>query len=187
MTWKSDANKFLRVKDGVKLNASLDMAVVTLEPWFAAAQLEAWVTSGIRTSEDQLQTILKYCIKHGVDKQFKEILTCGVMDKIDLGDQGTIYTWQRAWSRLLNIGVIVNPPMPARCLMDYWRNNENRKGILIGHSPHYYEKAIDISGGSDRSPVNEAEVVKKAIAARVPYIRGYLLEPKNNCCHVDTY
>lgn len=183
---KSASNKFLKVKEGVRLNPKLDEAIAELEKDFAEEGLEAWVTSGERTSEDQLDTIQKYAKRNGVEKEFPEILTCGVNDKIDFGTQ-KIFTWQRAWSRLLNIGVIVNPPLPAKCLFDYMRDGVNKKGTIIGYSPHYYGKAIDIGGGSDKSPVNEAEVVKKAIARRAPGIKGLLLEPKNNCCHVDLY
>lgn len=184
--WKSDKNEFLKVKEGVRLNDRIDTAIVTLESYFKAAGLHAWVTSGERSSEDQLETIRKYAKSNGVDKEFPEILACGVDDKIDFTHE-KIYTWQRAWGKLLNIGVIVNPPKPARCLFDYFRGGENRKGTIINYSPHFFGKALDIGGGTDKNPENEAEVVKKAIADKAPGIKGYLLEPKNNCCHVDIY
>lgn len=184
--FKSSQNKFLKVKEGVRLNPDLDAAVVELEKDFAEAGLVAWVTSGERTSEDQLDTIRSYAKRNGVEKEFPEILTCGVDDKIDFGHE-KIYTWQRAWSRLLNIGVIINPPKPSKALFDYIRDGVNKKGQTINYSPHYYGRAVDIGGGTDRSPSNEAEVVKKAIARRAPGIKGIVLEPKNNCCHVDIY
>jgi hypothetical protein len=184
MKWKSDNNIWLTVKEGVKLNELLDDAAVELEKDFAAAKLKARITSGERDSDDQLNTVQTYARRYGIEKEFPEILTCGVNDKINLGRE-TIYTWQRAWSRLLNIGVIVNPPKPAKCLFDYWKDGVNKKGQEIGYSPHWYGKGLDIGGGSDYTPVNEAEVVKKAIARKAPFIRSYLLEPKNNCCHVN--
>lgn len=186
MNWKSDNNKYLRVKEGVRLNDDLDSAAVELEKDFAEAGVFAWITSGERTSEDQLDTVRKYAIRYGVEKEFPEILTCRLDDKIDFGHE-KIYTWQRAWSRLLNIGVIVNPPKPAKALFDYIRNGVNKKGHEIGYSPHWYKKAMDIGGGEDRDTSNEVAVVKKALARKAPYIKGYLNEPKNNCCHVDIH
>jgi hypothetical protein len=109
------------------------------------------------------------------------------LDKIDFGDGKKIATWQRAWSRLLNKGIIVNPPLEAECLFDYFRNGVNKKGQKIGMSPHYYGKAFDISGGEDYNPVNETEVIKHALADKLKGLKGYLLERKQNCLHVDCY
>lgn len=178
-------NKFLKVKPGVVLNETIEARIVALDKYYQAANLVAYVTSGERSSNDQLQTIRNYCVRHGVDKEFPEILTCGVMDKIDFGEGKKLFTWQRAWSRLLNIGLVVNPPMPAACLFDYIRNGVNKKGEVIGHSPHYFGRAFDIGGGMDKDLSNEFAVLKAAIADGMKGIKGWLMEPKNNCLHID--
>lgn len=180
-------NKWLTVgvKSGVRLTSIIEPVIVALDKYFEAANLTARVTSGERTSGDQLTIIRKYAASFGVDKEFPEIKTCGVLDKIDFGEGKKLFTWQRAWSRLLNTGVIVNPPLPAACLFDYIREGVNKKGQIINQSPHYYGKAFDIGGGLDHDPTNELAVIKKALADKLPGLKGYLLERKQNCLHID--
>jgi len=178
-------NKFLIVKRGVRLNDRIESAIVELDKDFEAANLVAYVTSGERSSQDQLDTIRKYCARYEVDIEFPEIKTCGVLDKINFGEGKKLFTWQRAWSRLLNKGVIINPPLPAEVLFDYIRNGVNKKGTQIGHSPHYFGKAFDIGGGFDHDITNEVKVLQAAIDRGINGIKGYLPERKNNCLHVD--
>jgi len=179
-------NKWLTVgkNSGVRLTPIIEPVIIALDSYFEKANVKARVTSGERTSGDQLAIIRKYCEAYGVDQEFPEILTCQVLDKIDLGEAGKIFKWQRAWSRLLNKGIIVNPPAPAKCLFDYIRDGVNKKGNEIGLSPHYYGKAFDISGGVDHDPTNELAVIQSAMG-KVKGLKGYLLERKQNCLHVD--
>jgi hypothetical protein len=176
-------NEWLQVRRGVRTTPIIEPVILALDAYFKEANLKATVTSGERTSGDQLTIIRNYAKSFKVDQEFKEILTCGVLDKIDFGSE-KIFTWQRAWSRLLNIGVIVNPPVQAKVLFDYVRDGVNKKGQIINQSPHYYGKAFDIGGGVDHDPTNELEVLKKAMG-KVRGLKGYLLERKQNCLHVD--
>lgn len=178
-------NKHLIPVGGVKMNDRCEYVIVAMDEYFKQAGIVAYVTRVESTSQDQLNIIRKYCVRYGVDKEFPEIKTCGVMDKIDFGEGKKIFTWQRAWSKLLNIGVIINPPLPAICLFDYIRNGVNKKGTEIGHSPHYYGKAFDIGGGVDHDITNELVVVEKAFKEKLKGMKGYLPERKNNCIHVD--
>jgi hypothetical protein len=171
---------FLIVKPEVKLTPTIAFVIKGIDKYFEEAGLKAFVTSGERTSVDQLNTIRKYCDRYGVDKEFPEVKTCGVNDKID-----KYYVWQKAWSRLLEKGVIINPPMPASCLFDYIRNGVNKKGQIINHSPHYYGRAFDIGGGLDHDISNELPIVEKAFKERLRGMRGYLPERMNNCLHID--
>lgn len=180
-------NEWLRVKKGVRLTPDIEPVIAALDAYFKAANLVATVTSGERTSGDQLTIIRNYAATFKVDVEFPEIKTCGVLDKIDFGDGKKIFTWQRAWSRLLNQNIIVNPPLDAACLFDYIRDGKNKKGQVIGKSPHYYGKAFDVGGGIDHDPTNELEVIKKALADKLPGLKGYLLERKQNCLHCDCY
>lgn len=163
----------------------IEPVILALDAYFKEANLKAVVTSGERTSGDQLVIIRKYSANFAVDVEFPEIKTCGVLDKIDFGNE-KIYTWQRAWSRLLEQNIIVNPPLDAKPLFDYIRDGVNKKGITIGKSPHYYGKAFDIGGGIDHDPTNELAVIKNAMG-KVRGLKGYLLERKQNCLHVDCY
>ncbi len=176
-------NEWLQVRRGVRMTPTIEPVILALDAYFKEANLKATVTSGERTSGDQLTIIRNYSASSKVDIEFPEIKTCGVLDKIDFGSE-KLFTWQRAWSRLLNVGIIVNPPLDARCLFDYVRDGVNKKGQTIGKSPHYYGRAFDIGGGLDHDPTNELAVIKAAIG-KVKGLKGYLLERKQNCLHVD--
>lgn len=178
----SSKNQYLKVNRGVLMTSTIEPVIVALDKYFKEAKLIANVTSGERTSGDQLRIIRNYCAQFKIDVEFPEIKTCGVLDKID-----GLFAWQKAWSRLLNKGIIVNPPLKAECLFDYFRDGVNKKGQVINQSPHYYGKAFDIGGGIDHDPTNELEVIKKALADKLPGLKGYLLERKQNCLHVDCY
>ena len=179
-------NRFLVVKSKVRLNTTIMPVIEALDSYFEKAGLRSYVSSGERNSEDQLEVIQQYCELYGIEKEFPEILTCDVNDTIDMGGGQKIFTWQRAWSRLLNKGVIVNPPRPAKCLFDYIRDGVNKKGQEIGYSPHFYGKAFDIGGiKNDGDVENEVKVIQEAIKDKLPGLKGYLLERANNCLHVD--
>lgn len=179
----SSKNQFLKVNKGVLMTSWIEPVIVSLDRYFKEANLTAYVTSGERTSGDQLRIIRNYCAQFKIDVEFPEIKTCGVLDR----EPDNTFKWQKAWSRLLNKGIIVNPPLKAECLFDYFRDGVNKKGQIINQSPHYYGKAFDIGGGLDHDPTNELEVIKKALADKLPGLKGYLLERKQNCLHVDVF
>lgn len=174
-------NKWLIVNADVKMTPIIEPVIIGLDKYFEKFQVKAFVTAGERDSFDQLRTIRKYCIRYKIDAEYPEILTCKPTDKLPNGE----YVWQRPWSKLLNIGVIINPPYPAICLFDYIRDGKNRKGKQIGHSPHYYKRALDIGGGLDHDITNEQKVVQAAKDDGLPGLVGFLPERKNNCVHVD--
>lgn len=178
-------NEFLIVDDDVKLTPVIIPVICGADKIFKREGLKSRVTSGLRTSRDQLDTIVKYCKRYNIDAEFPEILTCGINDKIDFGQSGKIYTWARAWSKLLEIGVIINPPFPAKCLFDYWRDGRNKKGQMIGHSPHYYGNAFDNGGGLDHDITNELVCWEIAKREKLPGFKFALPERKNNCVHID--
>lgn len=179
-------NKWLTVGPGVIRTPVTDKVIVALEPYFAEKQHKAIVTSVLRTPESQLELIKKECIRRGMDKEFPKILTCGV-DSITNLKTG-IYAWQQAWSRLLSLGYIVNPPKAAVVLFDYWKNGKNKKGEIIQPSSHLLGTAFDIGGrgGLDKTPADEVEIISGAMARNPKIgIRSFLLERENNCLHVN--
>jgi hypothetical protein len=181
-----DKNKYLIVNVGVRLTPVMIPVILGMEVFFEEEGVIAHITSGERTSQDQLDIIVKYAKRYDVDKEFPEILTCGIYDTIEINDNKRLFTWQRPWSRLLNKNVIINPPRPAICLFDYWRNGINKKGSLIGLSPHFYGMAYDIGGGTDHDITNELKCVKRAFESKtIPGFKGYLPERNNNCIHID--
>lgn len=176
-------NKFLLVKDGVVLTEHITPVIERLDPFFEAHKLTAWVTSGLRRPEDQLRIIRNELNKRQLSQHYQEAFE-------DIGNKTQwegkeVYAWQPAWSKLLSLGFIVNPPYPAEALMDYFRpgSDENKKGKIIGDSPHTRGTAFDIGGGKD-GVQNEALVMRAAMG-NVRGLKGYLIERNNNAIHVD--
>jgi hypothetical protein len=175
-------NKYLMLKPGVILTPTIVPVIVRLEPYFSAANLFAFVTSGLRDSEAQLALVKKYLSVKGLDKLYPSAMVCKLNDK-----DGKHYVWQMAWSHLLNIGVIINPPLAAECLMDYVRNGKNKKGQVISKTPHHTGRCFDIggAGGEDATINDELVVMNKAMNDKVPGLINILPEHNNNAIHCD--
>lgn len=147
------------------------------------------ITSGLRTPQDQINIIVEKAKRHKIEGEFYEFSVN--MNKpanfalfVD-GYKESLYWWSRTWSRLLNLGDIVNPPIPEEVLFDYVRpgSEENKKGTIIQISPHQRGIAFDIGGGQ-----NLAEKVKRVLNAkesRECFISSFLEERVNNAIHVD--
>lgn len=171
---KAYSNRYLIVPPHVVLNEDLDAVLYEIDCDFRENREK--VTSGVRTSEDQLRIIRTYLRSKGLDNTYPEAMTAEVLDRVEGSDH---FVWQKGWSALLNAGVIINPPVPAVVLMDYVRGGVNKKGQIIGMSPHTRGKAFDLSG-LDSLPIIQGLKLKGKI-------KGYLLERENNCLHVDIY
>jgi hypothetical protein len=161
----------------VVLTPYLESIVSQIEPHTGAHVVR--LTSGVRTALEQVGIIAYWALKMGVN--FPEF------DPHDLHGQTEIegkllYRWQRTWSKLLNLGIIVNPPLAAVCLEDYIVNGHNKKGEVIHESPHQKSTALDFV--CDEGVDVMLGIVKKAKVAGVP-IRGYRVERKQYCVHTD--
>lgn len=179
----SSNNKFLIVKDGVVLNDKLDKSICKLEPFFKESNHIAYVTSGIRTAEKQLQIIKDFIHNKKISDEFTELAK--VESKVIYAG-GEIYSWQLAWSKLLNAGVIINPPLKAKLLLDYINKaGKNRKGDFFNPSVHFSGKAFDIGGGPN-SVSDEKEIVMEAIKSGTCLeIVSFVVERENNCLHIN--
>lgn len=182
-------NKWLLLRPGVKLTEHISPKIVALDSFFEAAGFIAWVTSGFRSAQDQLETIRYYAIKEGVSKEFPEVLTCLLTERENFEGQ-LIYRWQKAWSRLLEVGVIINPPTSAVCLFDYIGDDGvSRKGRAFPPTSHLYGGSFDIGGNTDGiegNTTNELAVIRAAFETKaVPGLKRYKIERKNNCIHID--
>jgi len=135
------------------------------------------VTRGHSTPIEQLGTITKLAADNGVKRP--EFVVGDLHTKVTI-DGKELYTWQRTWSWLLHIGVIVNPPLIAECVEEY--NGE--KGRVINPSPHILSDPIDFSGGDDIDRVYD--VLSRAKSGNVG-IRNLKLERVNHCVHVDLF
>jgi len=177
--------RWLSYAENVMPSDAIDRTAILIDPFFEGEP--SWITSGFRTGDKQLSIIVEKIAHHGIANQFPEYMenlgkpyTDGV--KVD---EKYYYWWQRAWSKLLNLGDIVNPPVPAECLFSYIRpgSKEDKKGQIIPTSRHQQGLAFDIGGGN-----NLSEKVKRVMHANQSgncYIKSYLAERLNNCVHVD--
>ena len=181
---KASNNKFLTINHGVVLTPVIEPVIVHLDQFFQAAGLRARVTSGLRDAVSQLNIIKRYLRVRGLDARYPEVMDLLAPDQ----KIGTQYVWQQAWSHLLNVGVIINPPLAATVLMDYRnpRTGKNMIGQVINQTPHARGICFDIggAGGADATIADELEVVKRA-AGKVPGLVGYLAEHNNNAIHCD--
>ena len=165
--------KNITIKPGVVLNELQRNKLQELDPEFDFNKQIC--TSGVRDAADQIRIIRKYLTKKGLNKTYPEAMICGIDDKV--ADQ---YVWQMAWSNLLNIGVIVNPPRAAVVLMDYIRGGGNKKGQTIQPSPHMRG---DETACFDLSGLSAVPIAKRL--KEEGKIRNYLPERENNCLHID--
>lgn len=170
------SNRWLVVKKGVKEGSfETSQVIVFLDRFFESCK--SYVTSILRDPKDQLRIIIDYAKKLKVPVDFTE----NDFD-VKIGDR---YIWQKTWSRLLNLGVIISPPRPAVCLEDYIRGGVNMKGKVINASPHFTGYAFDISGQNLDKIIKVIEKAKLEDQNLKILIKNYLVEHNNNCVHVD--
>lgn len=173
-------NKWLIVRPGVILTETIDPVIAGLDPYFEGRH--AYVTSGLRTKEHQLDIIKQYAKLKGVAKEFPAVVTA-TLDAKTFYREKAVYAWQPAWSRLLERGVIINPPVAASPLFDYIRNGVNRKGVIIMPSPHMRGTAFDIGGGVDG--VEDERLIIALAIGKVAGLASVLVERENNAIHVN--
>lgn len=176
---------WLVYRDSVKKTPAISRTIELLDPFFEGERSE--ITSGLRTQADQISIILQKADRWKLREEYQEVLeneNNSADFKVNI-DGKDLFWWQRLWSKLLNIGDIVNPPVPAEVLFDYFRpgSSENRKGEVIQLSPHQRGLSFDIGGGSDL--LEKAKRVLKAYQEGTVFLKGYLVEHTNNAVHCD--
>lgn len=181
-------NKFLVIESSAIRTPQTDPVICRLDECFQ--DRPAHITSILRDSAKQLSLIKYFASLRGLDKTYPLGMEAKVEDKLasHYGYPPGTYTWQPLWSRLLNRGVLINPPKRARVLFDYFRHGSNRKGWMINQTYHSTGLAFDIGGAfHDNVILMEVEsIVAKAIN-EIPDlgIRDYVIEHGNNCLHCD--
>ena len=182
-------NKFLKLRDGVVLTPATEVVIIALDKYFEQANCIAWVTSVLRTAQDQLRIIRNELVRRKLDVKYPDAISKGVNDKVTIGGK-EYYAWQYGWSALLNVGFIVNPPIAAICLMDYISGGVNKKGKLINTSPHIAGLAFNVGGGADGisgSVANELAIIQKALDNKLKGLKSILAERNNNAVHCNVY
>jgi len=183
---KAADNKYLIVKPGVVLTPVIEPVIVHLDQFFQAAGLRARVTSGLRDAYSQLSIVQHYLRVKGIANLYPEAMATAD-PKYRVASR---YAWQLGWSHLLHMGVIINPPLAAECLMDYFgpsNKGPNRKGKTINQTPHANGVCFDIggAGGDDATIADELEVMRAAMKKGVPGLVNILPEHNNNAIHCD--
>jgi len=170
--------KMLTIRQGAKLNTALSNVVWKIAPFTGETLIE--ITSGVRNPIEQLHLIGRYALQKKI--KFPEFDAQKLHDKINIEGQ-ELYTWQRTWSMLLRLNIIINPPLAAICLEDSLRaDGSNRNGTLIQGSPHSSGTAFDISGKAGIPRI--VEILTAAKTAGVT-IKNWLVERENNAVHVN--
>jgi hypothetical protein len=182
---KSLSNKFLVVKPTVILTKHIDIVIYELDPFFKAANLKSFVTSGLRDAMGQLRIIRNALTKMGIADSYPDAFE-DINMKVEYEGK-SIYGWQLGWSKLLNLNYVVNPPFPAEVLMNYYRpgTSLNSKGKTIQSSPHFKGTAFDIGGGLNGIS-DEMAIIESALG-KVHGIKDYLPERTNNALHVNCF
>ena len=181
--------KNLTVRAGVHLTPTITRTIELMDRFFENEPSE--ITSGLRTTEEQLGIIIKKIARHKIDTEFNEFMN-GVRNHWAMNYivhvpeiNRDLYWWQRAWSKLLNIGDIVNPPYPAEVMFDYFRpgSDVNKRGEIIQISNHSRGHSFDIGGGERY--MEKGKRVVDAINSGECFIKGWLPERINNAYHID--
>lgn len=183
--------KNFKLRGGAILTPAISRTVELMDKYFEGEESE--ITSGLRTPQDQLGIIMQKAVRHGKDAEFSEFVD-GVRNRWEIDKtvhideiNRDLFWWQRLWSRLLSVSDIVNPPIPAEVMFDYFRpgSTVNKKGEVIQLSPHQRGLAFDIGGGQNL--LNKSKCVIKAINSGECFIKNWLLEHINNACHIDCH
>ena len=170
------------IRPGVVTTPTIIETLEAIDPFTHGVILD--VTSGLRTPEQQLSIIGKYAVFHSA--YYAEYEPGNVYDRVLVPELGRkVYRWQRVWSKLLNLGIIINPPLAAEALDGYIRDGVNKIGQLIQGSPHYSGQAFDLSGGPRGALLRSVENVLFLAKHGGAPIRRFLVERQNNAIHVD--
>ena len=164
-------------------NGHIDIVLNELEEYMNRtpewANFNIEITSAVRTVYTQLVIIETYANKKGI--RFAEFVS-GDPDAMVTIDRKKYYAWQRTWSKLLNVGIIINPCYDAECLHDYIVNGVNKKGSIIKQSTHMQGSAFDISGNAGLD--NLKRLIEGAMKDKIG-ISSFLVERKNNALHCN--
>ena len=182
--------KWIIYTEGVIRTPQTDVVIEKLEPYFEKAGFIGRVTSVLRDRNSQLAVIQQLAEAH-------KLILDGFELDFTLGTtfQGKeVPYWQLVWSKLLENGIIVNPPEPAVCLTDYISHDVNKKGQIIQPSPHFSGNCFDMGGRVILDGNNDLiekieevyQILLKATADNVGIAKtdsSPFIEHGNNCVH----
>jgi hypothetical protein len=169
-----DNNLFLKFRKGVIRTAETDPVIARLDRHFGHFNSQREITSIKRDPRDQLRIIINYALR------MKIKVNCSEND-LDLKLENGQYIWQEPWSRILESGIIANPPLVAATLYDYKHPVKGivKAGTVIQPSSHFTGRAFDISG-------QVGNIIEYALKEEPGIgIRSYLIERQQDCTHCN--
>ena len=160
--------------------AATDPVIQQLDIYFRAAGKKGVITSILRTPAAQLLLIQNAARDKGIiaNNFVLDFERTGTLPSSNMGEYPV---WQIVWSQLLNKGYIINPPVPAKVLLDYFNDGVNKKGETIQPSAHFTGHAFDV-GAAMNGLAETLAIVRAAQDGDAPiiYVR---VERDNNCVH----
>lgn len=179
----------LRIRPGVVLTDSISAGIKELDAAYAKGRILGEVTSGLRTEEQQLQVIKDKARKAGITHEFSFFYTMTLKSETMFEDS-LVFEWQIVWSRLMNLDYDINPPYPAKLLMDRMKYGINKKGKLYPKTEHAFGISFDVEG---RHPLTDEVMLDEYTdglleamnLGKTPSIVSYTKEAVNVCLHVN--
>jgi len=186
--FKCLSNSFLKISPGVVLTEKIDNVIFKLDRAFEKNKVIRYVVSAVRTPDKQLNLIIQYAKAKGVRANFTE-------DDVDTKTDDGLYIWQETWSKLLQLGILINPPREAKCLYSYKHPSKGvvAAGTLIKPSPHFLGIAFDISATRNvPEPQIEGSLEKIVLIVQNAIIEdktlgiySYQVEREQECMHIN--
>jgi hypothetical protein len=182
-------NKFLTAHPTFKpvITDVMVDSIRALDPCYAAHNAHAYVTSGLRDQEHQLTIIKNYAHLKALDSEFPNILKIGLHDELNFNGE-IVFSWQVPWSRLLEMGEMISPPISAKCLFDYKHPTKGwiKAGTIRTASEHFCDTDVhpfDIGGGSDLK-TSIIIVTEARQMGLLPEVIEAFIEHENNALHI---
>ena len=173
------SKKYLTLLPGISRTTCTDPVIFALDTFFH--ERPAHVSSIYRSPQHQLTLIRDFATQKGLVSKYPEAMTCDLDDRDAQGH----YVWQWLWSDLLHSGIIINPPLNAHVLLDYFRDGVNKRGELIPQSTHTMGIAFDISGRyNDENILNDIIQIMAKVFYKQIGIKSTTIEHQNDCFHV---
>lgn len=181
MTYKSLSNTNLIVRKTVVLTPRLDTVISTLDSLAKRMNIHEEITSGSRSPEMQLQTIIDLCHNNGMG--IWHFTNTDVDSKLSNGN----YIWQESWSLLLERGIIVNPPRAAMVLESYIDNGVQKRGTIIQPSSHIKGEAFDKTYRESLDSSKKIDRLIETAIFEMPELKilNFRIEPLQGCTHTN--
>jgi hypothetical protein len=172
----------------VEMTTAIAIGISQLEEVFIQEKILGFVSSGKRSAEHQLQTIIDLAHKANIVGEFSFTVDDMTLTSTTSFGGKVALEWQVVWSRLMNLDFDVNPPIAAELLMDRFKGGVNKKGKVYPPTEHEFGLSFDVEGffrGQQLLTTYTSTLVRAMQAGKIPAIVSYTMEATNNCLHIN--